>query len=346
MPRASIIIVNYNNCDYLQGCLESVLHSCGDDEIILVDNHSSDGSVALVQEHFPAVRLLQSPTNLGFAGGCNYGARQATGAYLAFLNPDTVVEPAWLDALIDALSRDPAIGLATSQILLLRDPKCINTAGNDIHYTGLTLCRDMGKPRHQHVETQEVGGISGAAFAVRRDVFAHLDGFDASFFTYMEDTDLSWRARLAGYRCVYVPTSIVYHDYTLRFGPRKTFYQERNRYLMLFKNMQWRTLLALLPALLLAEGVTWGFTMLREPQRMGNKIAAYGWLIRNWTIVLEQRRRTQALRRVSDQVVLAAYTSRIEFTQTGAGFVARTASALFDPLFLLLRRSGAPDTYA
>lgn len=345
MPRASIIIVNYNSCAYLQPCLESVLQASGDDEVILVDNHLADGSAALVQEHFPMVRLLQSPANLGFAGGCNYGAAHATGEYLAFLNPDTVVEPEWLDALLDALAGDESIGLATSQILLLHDRQRINTAGNDVHYTGLTLCRDMGKRRHQHVEPQEVGAISGAAFVMRRDVFAHLGGFDEGFFTYMEDTDLSWRARLAGYRCVYVPASIVYHDYTLRFGPRKTFYQERNRYLMLLKNMQWQTLLRLLPALLLAEGVTWGFTLLREPRRLGNKIAAYGWIIHHWALVLEQRRRTQALRRVSDQAVLAAYTSRIEFAQTGSGFVARTASALFDPLFLLLRRSGTSDRY-
>jgi hypothetical protein len=345
MPRASIIIVNYNSCAYLQPCLESVLQASGDDEVILVDNHLADGSASLVQEHFPMVRLLQSPTNLGFAGGCNYGAAYATGDYLAFLNPDTVVEPEWLDALLDALVGDASIGLATSQILLLHDRQRINTAGNDVHYTGLTLCRDMGKRRHQHVEPQEVGAISGAAFVMRSDVFAHLGGFDEGFFTYMEDTDLSWRARLAGYRSVYVPASIVYHDYTLRFGPRKTFYQERNRYLMLLKNMQWQTLLRLLPALLLAEGVTWGFTLLREPRRLGNKIAAYGWIIRHWALVLEQRRRTQALRRVSDQAVLAAYTSRIEFAQTGTGFVARTASALFDPLFLLLRRSGISDRY-
>ena len=91
----------------------------------------------------------------------------------------------------------------------------------------------------------------------------------------MEDTDLSWRARLAGYRCLYVPTSIVYHEYTLRFGPRKIFYQERNRYLMLLKGAHWATLLVLLPALLLAEVVTWGFVLAQDRRRLANKARAY-----------------------------------------------------------------------
>jgi hypothetical protein len=154
----------------------------------------------------------------------------------------------------------------------------------------------------------------------------------------MEDTDLSWRARLAGYRCICVPSSVVLHDYVLRFGPNKTFYQERNRYLMLLKSLRWRTCLALLPALLLAEVVTWGFVLLREPRRLANKLRAYAWILQNWGRVMQSRQRTQALRRASDRELLAQCAWRLAFEQTDSGLVGRLAHAVFDPLCFLLYR--------
>ena len=154
----------------------------------------------------------------------------------------------------------------------------------------------------------------------------------------MEDTDLSWRARLAGYRCLYVPSSVVRHDYTLRFGPQKTFYQERNRYLMWLKALRWPTWLTLVPVLLLGEVVTWGFVLLRDRQRCANKFRAYAWIVKHWPQVMEKRRRTQALRQVHDRDLLVRCAYRLEYEQSGGGWAARLASRVFDPLFFLLHR--------
>jgi len=250
-PCASVIIVNYNGDATLERCLRSLCADGGDYELIVVDNASTDGSADMVERDFAQVRLIRADANIGFGEGNNLGVRAATGQFLAFLNPDTVVEPGWLAALIAPLEADPLIGLTTARVLLLDDPQRINTCGNEMHYTGLTLCRGMGAKRGALAEPADVDAVSGAAFAIRRDLYEALGGFDGSFFLYMEDADLSLRARLAGYRCRYVPAAVVYHAYTLRFGPRKTYYQERNRYLMLLKGMRWPTLLALLPALLL-----------------------------------------------------------------------------------------------
>lgn len=337
--RVSVIIVNYNGQAYLDKCLHSLLLGFNkDDEIILVDNASTDGSAEHVAQTFPTVRIIYSDINQGFAGGCNLGGRRATGQYLAFLNPDTVVVPGWLDALIAALEADPRMGLATSKILLLDDRDRINTCGNEMHYTGLTLCRGLGTNCDTLTRGGEVSAVSGAAFAIRRELFEALHGFDESFFMYMEDTDLSWRARLAGYRCLYVPDSVVYHDYTLRFGPQKTFYQERNRYVMLLKGLQWRTLLLLLPALLLAELVTWGFVIVRERRQWANKARAYAWVWGHWPDILASRRQTQALRRVRDRDLIAQGTYRLAYEQAGRGLVARLAHFGFDPFFFLLQR--------
>jgi GT2 family glycosyltransferase len=338
-PRASIIIVNYNGGDLIIDCLRSLMNCRRPDcEYILVDNASCDGSVDRVTSMFSAVKVIRSAVNAGFGAGNNRGARMARGDYLVFLNPDTVVAAGWLTPLLAVFASDPQVGLATSKILLWDDPKQINTCGNDIHISGLTLCRGLGEAVSNYAQPSEVGAVSGAAFAIRRSLFEQLGGFDSVFFLYMEDTDLSWRAWLAGYRCVYVPESIVRHHYTLRFGARKVYYQERNRYLLLLKTLRWRTLLALLPALLLAEVVTWGFVLLRDRPRWRNKLAAYAWILANWRSVRDRRRATQALRRVSDAELVSRTTTDLNIEQTGRSPVTTAARKVFRPLFDISRR--------
>lgn len=337
--RCSVVIVNYNGWRYLPPCLNSLLSNFNpNDEIIVFDNASTDGSADYVAQHFPTVQLIRSESNLGFSRGCNLGAQAATGRYLAFLNPDTVVVPGWLDALLEALVADPQVGLVTPKILLLKDKEIINTCGNDIHYTGLTLCRGVGQQRNALSSQNEVDAVSGAAFVILRELFTRLGGFDHTFFMYMEDTDLSWRARLAGYRCWYVPEAVVYHDYTLRFGPQKTFYQERNRYLKLLKSLNWRTLLALLPALLLAEIITWGFVLVRERRNLANKLRAYLWIATHWPQIRRSRQQVQALKQISDRELIARCAYRLAYEQTGGGPIAQAAHLVFDPVFYWLQR--------
>lgn len=259
-PAASIIIVAYNSAAHLGPCLRSLVATCCDTcEIIVVENASPDtAATAALVAQFPQVRLITSLDNVGFAAGCNLGAQHATAPYLVFLNPDTVVEAGWLPALLAPLKRDPTIGMTTGQLLLLHQPDTINACGLVSHITGLTLCRGMGLPRGSFPSEQEVNAVSGAVCAIRRELFGALGGFDATYFTYVEDTDLSWRVRLAGYRCVYLPGAVVYHDYALRFGPRKTFYQERNRAMLLLKHLRAPTFVVYWPVLLLGELISWG----------------------------------------------------------------------------------------
>lgn len=339
MPlQASLIIVAYNAQAYLERCLSAVFEMSGIScEVILVDNASSDGSAELVAQKFPQVRLIQNENNLGFGGGNNLGAQSATGNYLVFLNPDTIVKPGWLVFLIEALEDDSRAGLATSKILLLNDPERINTCGNSIHLTGLTLCRGLRRPKNTFNQRESVAAVSGAAFAIRRELFERLGGFDEDFFLYMEDTDLSWRARLAGWDCLYVPESIVLHDYRLRITPLKVFYQERNRYLMLLKSFKWGTLIFLLPTLLLAEVITWGFVIWGDRARLGNKIRAYGWIARHWSSVWQKRRATQRLRRIDDRELVQAMVSRLDFEQVEHPMV-RLAHLIFDLPFGVLKR--------
>ncbi|OQY46047.1 MAG: hypothetical protein B6242_08800 [Anaerolineaceae bacterium 4572_78] len=337
--NVSIIIVSYNGQDDLGRCLLSLLAKKRPDyEIIVVDNNSSDDSIAMIEKSFPEVRLISNPQNGGFGRGNNIGTKEALGKYVVFINPDTTVENGWLEALIDALESNPKAGLATSQILLMASPYRVNACGNNTHFTGLTLCRGMGQKRNELSAMVEVGATSGCAFAMRKDLFDTLGGFDEPFFMYMEDTDLSWRARLMGYKVIYVPDSIVYHDYKLKFGSKKVFYQERNRYIMLLKSLKWRTLLLMTPALLLAEIITWGFVLVRERTNFSNKLKAYKWIVEHWTELMEKRHEVQRLRQVSDHEFLSDCITNLDYSQTGKGLIAMLADKVFNPLFSILHK--------
>jgi len=336
MPQASIITVNTNELHRLRTYLPSVLASRGNFEIIISDNGSDDGSREYLAGHHPAVRVIANGGNIGFCAANNRAAEAARGEFLVFLNPDTKVDPDWLITLLEPFE-DPAVGLTTAKILLMSAPDRINTCGNDLHITGLTLCRGAGRSKDAFSEPEEVAAVSGAAFAVRRELFQMLDGFDEDFFIYMDETDLSCRARLAGWRSCTAPGSLVWHDYALRFGPDKVFLQERNRYQMILKNFRWPTMAVLLPGFLLAELITWGFILLFGRAHWRKKLQAYEEIIRRRGKILGKRRALQALRKKKDREILRLMEWNLDFYQVARSPFSHVAAVLFNPAFLLLR---------
>jgi GT2 family glycosyltransferase len=331
--QTSVIVVAHNSGHLLQECIASIHHTEPDVEIVIVDNASADGAVSEVVTRFPTVQVVRSEENLGFGAGNNLGAARAGGAYLVFVNHDAVVADGWLAALVNPLVDDPAVGLVTPKVLLRRDPERINVAGLKIHLSGIGMCRGLGAPRAEFSEAAEVAAVSGVAFAVRREVFEALEGFDSDFFLYMEDVDLSLRAWLAGYRCLYVPSATVQHDYDeVEVDTRKTFWVERGRYLMLLKAFRCRTLLALLPTLLLAELVTWGWLLWRNPRAVTQKLRAWGWVLAHRAQIAGKRRQIQAGRAAEDGVFLARCEWHLDFAQLAGPGMARAAEVVFGPL--------------
>ena len=336
--RASVIIVSYNSREYLSGCLPSLIPSLGQqDEIIIVDNASSDNTSSWLIQYYPKIHLIRSNRNLGYAGGNNLGAKHAHGKYLVFLNPDTIVDEHWLDSLVNVLDNNSEAGLATPKILLLQNPQTINTCGNDVHISGITLCRGMNQPASCYSKQEGVSAVSGAAFAIRTDLFNTLGGFDESFFMYMEDTDLSWRARLHGAQCIFVPNSLVHHAYNLQFGTEKVFYQERNRYMLLIKTLKAPTLILLTPVFVLSELISWGFAILRDRSNLKNKIDAYTWMINNWSNIKDKRLLVQSNRKISDHILLKQTSYKLDFFQTGKNLFSIIAQVVFTPIFWVLR---------
>lgn len=226
--RLSVVIVNWNSRDDLQACLTSLHAQTHPDlEVIVVDNGSTDGSAEVVASDFPRCVLLRQDENVGFAEGCNRGIDAATGPWIALLNNDTVVDPEWARALAGAAEREPApCGMLQSLLLFMDRRDTINSTGIELtrHATGRD--RDEGRPRTaaQAREAQDVFCPTAGAAAYRRamlDVIRLSTGyFDRDHFMYLEDLDLGWRARLAGWTARFVPNAVVYHKWHGSSGRR------------------------------------------------------------------------------------------------------------------------------
>ncbi len=241
-------------------------------EVILVDNCSMDGTAEYVRVNFPDVRVRSLDVNSGYGRANNLGMRESSGKYIVILNPDTYLEHESLSRLVEPLEeRDRTI---TVPKILLYDGSRINACGNIEHFTGLTFTRGLGKDPDSFGSSECVSGISGACFAMRRNEYLGLGGFDERFFVYMEDAELSWRAKANDFKFLYVPEAVVYHDYSLEVTPRKILSLEKGRYVILRKFLSRNELVLAFPSLLMTELLTTGYSGLKGKDGMKCKLNA------------------------------------------------------------------------
>ncbi len=242
MPLVSVIIPNWNGKRFLPTCLQAMkAQTYLGFEVILVDNGSKDGSVALVERDFPWVKVVALRENMGFAAACNVGAEHAEGDVLALLNNDTEAEPGWLDELVKTLQEHPEAGTAASKILLFDRRGVIHSTGDLMGRDGIPRNRGVWEEdRGQYDRNLYVFGGCGAAVAYRREMWEEIGGFDEDLFMYLEDVDLAWRAQLRGWKAVYSPNARVYHHLSATGGGQvASFYTGRNTMLVVVKDMPW-----------------------------------------------------------------------------------------------------------
>jgi GT2 family glycosyltransferase len=210
-----------------------------DYDAIVVDNGSTDESLDLLRRDYAWVDVISLPHNLGYAGGCNAGLEVARGEVLVLLNNDTEVEPDWLSELLAALQRHPEAGMATPKVKLWDDRQRLHTTGDYVRRDGIPDSRGVWEvDRGQYDGQAYVFGASGVAPAYRRTMLQEIGFFDRDFVSYCEDVDLSWRAQLAGYRCVYAPEAVLYHKVSATGkGILRSFYVARNTIWTLVKNL-------------------------------------------------------------------------------------------------------------
>lgn len=298
LPQVSVIMLAWGDEPVLGEAVEAVLASVGVTvEVVLVDNGCTTDAVERLRGRAGVV-VVDPGRNTGFAGGCNLGARHARSEILAFINGDAVVDREALAHLAAAVG-DDSVGLASASLRLYDEPDRMNSAGNPVHYTGLSWAGGLDEPAAQHAEQKEIASATGAATAVRADRFAELGGFCEPMFAYCEDSELSLRTWQRGWRVVYVPDAVVLHRYEFSRNDHKFYLLERNRLFLVATLFERRTLALVAPALLGLE-----LAILLVALKQGwwrEKVAGWRWLWQHRATVRTRRAEVQAARRRSDR---------------------------------------------
>ncbi len=257
--KTSVIILNWNGERFLKQYLPTLIKctSDTDTEIIVADNGSTDNSLALMREEFPAIRLILFDKNYGFAEGYNKALAQIDSEYSVLLNSDVEVTQDWLSPLVSFMENNKDVAACQPKILAFYDRtrfEHAGAAGGFIDKFGFPFCRgrifaEVEKDARQYDDIIDIFWASGACLFIRTETFIKEGGFDSDFFAHMEEIDLCWRLNARGYRIVCVPQSVVYHvgGGTLNAEhPHKTFLNFRNNLLLLYKNLPQRKLYPIL----------------------------------------------------------------------------------------------------
>jgi len=309
----SVIIVNWNGIRYLEKCLKSVLSTDFPHfEVILVDNASTDDSVAFVKERFghdQRLKIVQNKRNVGFAEGSNIGLKHAKGKYIVFLNNDTEVNSQWLEELVKVLQSDGSVGAAQSKLLLMNERNRFDCAGGFIDYYGYSWERGRNEEDEgQYDRVADVFYAKGAAMIVKRELLDMVGTFDPKFFMYFEETDLCWRIWLRGYRVVFVPSSKVYH--VAGGTAKQTFFSKyfliRNHIRMIIKNYARKNLVKMVTRVLIIEfRKSIGFMLKNDSSQVRILVKALVWNLSNLRETWQRRQRCQQIiRRVPDEFVM------------------------------------------
>ena len=301
MSDIAIAVVNYNGERFLEACVESALNQKpAPSEVLVIDNGSTDGSVALMRRRFPQVRLIETGENLFFCRGANFCIAETIAPFLLLLNNDAVLEPDYARLALEAMLRDERIGAVSGKILRA-DRETLDTAGQELSRSRKPLDRGWGMPDDGRFDVdEEVFGAGGVAPLLRRSMLndVALDGqvFDEGFVQYYEDLDLMWRARNLGWKAWYVPQAVAYHHrggvgqsdpaqqtWVRRFAfanlPRELQrHLLKNRYAAMAKNDRLLSWLAGLPWILLYELKIFAYLLLIRPSLIPGYFKGFGFL--------------------------------------------------------------------
>lgn len=306
-PLVSVIIPNWNGAQHLPTCLDSLRRQTYPNlEVMLVDNASTDRSVALVRQDYPEVVLVELDKNLGLTGGINRGIEIARGEIIAPLNNDTEASPDWAEALVSVLLDHPDAGIAASKMLLFDRRGTLHSAGDAYGVDGIPINRGVWQKDVGQFDNDEyIWGGCGGAVAYRRAMLDDIGLLDEDLFMYCEDVDINWRAQLAGYKCVFAPRAVVYHHLSATGGGEiASFYTGRNTLWVLAKDYPgqllrryWRLVVS--AQLKIARDAFEAQQGAAARARLRGQLAGLLGLPR-W---LGKRRAVQAKRRVSSEVI-------------------------------------------
>lgn len=305
MGKVSIIIVNWNGKEILKNCLDSILkQSFNDYEVIVVDNGSVDNSVEFIPKYYPSFNVVALKENTGFTGGNIEGLKHAKGDFIVLLNNDAVLTPDWLSTMVSAIDSDCRIGFCSSKIIIEGTNK-IDSVG-DMFTTAFTGVK-LGEFRNadEFSIRKYVPGACAAALIFRKSMLDEIGFLDNDFFLNHEDTDLSMRAWLAGWKCLFVPEAVVYHKVSASIGnlsDTSVYYFSRNNEWVWIKNTPLLLLIRYLPQRIIYEMSSFGyFCILKRKWRpfIKGKVAA----LLKLPLMLKKRKEIQKLIKLSNQEI-------------------------------------------
>jgi GT2 family glycosyltransferase len=313
-PLVSVIVLNHNGLDFIAKCLPTVERTAYSPiEILVADNHSSDGSVEHVRRNHPNVRILALDDNYGYTGAYNRAVPQAKGEILAFLNNDTEVDPNWLDEPIQLLISQPRLAAVQPKLRYLQDRKLFDYSGGSGGYLdayGYPFVRgrifDVLEEDHgQYDDVVPILWASGAAFISKRAAFEEAGGLDGDLFMHMEELDLCWRYWLLGWEIKVAPRGVVYHYAGGALPPtayRKMYLNHRNGIAVMLKNCEAPTLWRYLPRRILLDWITFLISPFRgQVKRSAAVLLGHGFVFFHLRAIWKKHRQTQAARKVSDR---------------------------------------------
>lgn len=320
-PRVDVVVVNWNGGRFLPECLRALSASTVKPDVVVVDNASTDDSVALLRRDHPAIELVALDANLGYAAGANEGIRRGHAPYVLVMNPDVRLAPDHIERLVERLEAEPAIGLAQGRLLAIGEREFIagsaprtvllDSAGHSLRRSRMVVDRGQGQPDGPVWAVEvSVFSVCGAAMMMRRRTLEDLaeDGaaFDPAFFAYKEDIDLCWRSRLLGWDIRYVPAAVAWHvrgvPLTGGTPPMPAPVRRRswmNHWLMMVKNDRLPDVLLHLPWIAAWELLRAGHAALRDPRLL----PAYLQICRLLPHAVRERTAIQAKRRTGGREI-------------------------------------------
>tara|TARA_B100000470_G_scaffold86240_1_gene66507 strand:+ start:372 stop:1421 length:1050 start_codon:yes stop_codon:yes gene_type:complete len=311
-PLVSIIILNYNAGNLLLNCVDSVFKSTYPNfEVLVVDNISTDNSHVVCKKKFEKIHLIENKENLGYCEGNNVGIRNANGEFVVILNPDTIVEPNWLNHLMSAYN-EFGEGLYQPKFFSLNEKHVLQSTGNMLHIFGFGFAKDKGKIDDEKMESVEkINYASGTCLFTSKIVLDKIGLLDPFLFLYHDDLDLGWRAAHIGINSFYVPKSIIYHaeSYSIKWSSKKFYWLERNRKYCLLTHYSKETYAKMRFSLFLVDLCVWLFYLSKG--FLGAKIKAELDIFRNRKTIKIRHNQLEKMKIVSDKDLIEKFPDEI-----------------------------------
>jgi len=343
MKKIGIILINYKDYvnRFLDECRDSIRTQNYPKELVnvyMVDNAASEESNKYIKEHYPELTAIIPRPDGNYAAANNAGIKKAKEDgcdYFVIANMDAVYNQNWLTELVKAIESDDNIGAVQSKMLLYNKDEegkyRINSTGNIQHFLGFGFTCGYDEPdREMDGYPAITGYVSGCSFMVKREVVDIIQGYDEEYYMYHDDVDFSWKAKLAGYKFVLAPKSIMYHKYEFARSILMLYYMERNRYLAMFHFYKIPTLIIISPAILAMEGGMFFYSIVNGWFK--TKLKVYGYFLKpsSWSKIRQKRKKINQIRKLKDRDIVNDFYGKVLFQEIDNPVLKHIANPIFD----------------